>query len=40
MNFAFSFGKMGLDFRSLVEHEMTQLVVNDFRKKVNEAVKK
>lgn len=40
MRFAFSFGQMGLDFRSLILNEFTQLVVNSFNKKVTDAAKK
>uniref|UniRef100_A0A915E8K0 Conserved oligomeric Golgi complex subunit 8 n=1 Tax=Ditylenchus dipsaci TaxID=166011 RepID=A0A915E8K0_9BILA len=39
MSFAFSFGRMGLDFRSLVVHEFSQIVVDSFKKKVDTAVK-
>lgn len=40
MSFASSFGRMGLDFRSLIVHEFTQLVVDGFKKTVGEAVKR
>ncbi|KAI1702427.1 dor1-like family domain-containing protein [Ditylenchus destructor] len=37
MSFAFSFGRMGLDFRPLIVHEFSQIVVDGFRKKIGVA---
>lgn len=40
MSFAFSFGRMGLDFRSLILHEFTLIIVEIFKKKIDLAVKR
>lgn len=40
MSFAFSFGRMGLDFRSLVYAEFSQMIIEIFRKKMEQATKK
>lgn len=37
MSFAFSFGRMGLDFRQLIVHEFSQIVMEMFRRKVETA---
>lgn len=40
MSFAFSFGRMGLDFRSLILYEFTLIIAETFKKKINVAVKR
>uniref|UniRef100_A0A183CL74 Conserved oligomeric Golgi complex subunit 8 n=1 Tax=Globodera pallida TaxID=36090 RepID=A0A183CL74_GLOPA len=37
MSFAFSFGRMGLDFRTLIVHEFSQMVQEMFRRKMETA---
>jgi len=40
MSFAYSFGRMGLDFRLLISHEFSQMIVGIFKRKVEAATKR
>jgi len=40
MSCAFSFGRMGLDFRSLIHYKFSQMVLNIFQNKIEAATKR
>ena len=40
MSFAFSFGRMGLDFRQFVHFEFTKTIIDFFQTKIVQATKR